>query len=878
VKFRRARRDAFLLLLLAAMPAVAYAPAWTARRLLGPGDGAALHFPLRALVWESYARGELPEWNPTIFLGTPLLAAYRPGALYPLMPALAFLPPFAAFQVLVLVSLAASAILVFLYLRRLGAERVGAFVGGLCFALGPYLVAHLSDTATLVAAPLLPLVLLAAEDHMRLGTPARAAGLAVSLALLLLAGSPEAARAGAALVAGRLVVGHVLRPGPRGPSVRASLLALLAAGLLAAPQLVPTLVLARDAGRSVTGLANRDRPLPGLFGLVLRYASHTPAASLALAALPLALTQTPIRVLGLALALCLALQWGRGPLSAPGAPGLVFELTLCVLAGLSLSAQWRARRRPEGARLRAYFLIAALASAAVLSVAAAAVGPLPESLAGAVGVLALSLILYFSLATSPHAVRAGLWLLPLTVSFLLQPGGRRPWDLYPTEGDLYEGSATRRALWNAMGAGVRERMLALVRDWPRDQERDLAYANWVGLEGGRSANGYDPMVPLRTRVALGGMGVGGTLPNAFFRSEPARLEMLGVRWVQVPAGSLTAPRIGFAGDPVDLRLDPGRRRFFPLPMTPATEVQVVSLLSDAVGVAQAQEVARVEARLATGRSFELSLRAGVDTAEWSWERPDVRPRVAHQLAPVFGTWTDPGAGFAAHRYLGRLRLPGRYLVDGVSVEARPEAGRLLLGRLAVFDALTGAVTPVSLPAAFVSDGGVLAERAVTPLVRLFEVAGGARAWVAERPRVLADDEAVVRALGTPAAFGVDPRREAFVTAEDARALTTDTGGRAGRAEVLLRADPRRLDIRAEGPGLLIVSEAWDRGWSAAVDDARASIVRVNHAEMGVPLAVGIHRVVLSYRTPGLFFGGVLALLGAIGLAVAAARGPRRGRG
>ncbi len=715
MKFRRARRDAFLLLLLAAMPALAYAPAWTARRLLGPGDGAALHFPLRALVWESYGRGELPEWNPTIFLGTPLLAAYRPGAFYPLMPALAFLPPFAAFQVLVLVSLAASAILVFLYLRRLGAERVGAFVGGLCFALGPYLVAHLSDTATLVAAPLLPLVLLAAEDHMRLGTPARAAGLAVSLALLLLAGSPEAARAGAALVAGRLVVGHVLRPGPRGPSVRASLLALLAAGLLAAPQLVPTLVLARDAGRSVTGLANRDRPLPGLFGLVLRYASHTPAASLALAAVPLALTQMPIRVLGLALALCLALQWGRGPLSAPGAPGLVFELTLCVLAGLSLSAQWRARRRPEGARLRAYFLIAALASAAALSVAAAAVGPLPESLAGAVGVLALSLILYFSLATSPHALRAGLWLLPLTVSFLLQPGGRRPWDLYPTEADLYEGSATRRALWNAMGAGVRERMLALVRDWPRDQERDLAYANWAGLEGGRSANGYDPMVPLRTRVALGGMAVGGTLPSAFFRSEPARLEMLGVRWVQVPAGSLTAPRIGFAGDPLDLRLDPGRRRFFPLPMTPATEIQIVSLLSDAVSVAQGQEVARVEARLATGRSFELSLRAGVDTAEWSWERPDVRPRVAHQLAPVFGTWTDPGAGFAAHRYLGRLRLPGRYLVDGVSLEARPEAGRLLLARLAVFDALTGAVTPVSLPAAFVSDGGVLAERAVTPL-------------------------------------------------------------------------------------------------------------------------------------------------------------------
>ena len=869
--FRRFRRDAAALLLLAVLPALAYAPAWAAGRLLGPGDGAALHFPLRALVWESYQRGDLPAWNPTIFLGTPLLAAYRPGALYPLMAVLALASPFTAFQLLVLVSLAASAVLVFLYLRRLGAERVGAFVGGLSYALGPYLVAHLSDTATVVAAPLLPLVLLAAEDHMNRGTPGRAAGLAVSLALLLLAGSPEAAMAGTALVAGRVLVGHLLMPSPRGPTVRATLLALVAAGLLASPQLVPTLVAARDAGRSVTGLADRERPLPGLFGLVLRYASHTPAASLALAALPLALTQRPIRVLGLALAICLALQWGRGPLSAPGAMGLVFDLTLCVLAGLSLSAQWRTRRSPEGARLRAYFLVAALASAAVLSVAAAVVGPLPEALSGAVGVLALSLILYFSLATSPHPVRAGLWLLPLAASFLLQPGSRRPWDRYPTRADLYEGSATRVALRRTMGARAGERTLTLVRDWPRDQERDLAYANWAGLGGGRSASGYDPMVPLRTRAALGGMSVGGTLPPSLFRSDPVRLELLGISWVELPAASLAAPRIGFTGDPVELRLEPGRRRFFPLSIVPATEVQVVSLLSRSERVPQGREVARLTVRLASGRSFDLVLRAGVDTAEWAWERADLGGRVAHQRAPIFESWLDPGAAFAGHRYLGRLRLPGRYLVDGIGIEAFPGAGDLLLSRIGVFDALTGAVTPVSLPATYVSDAGVLAEMAATPIVRLYEVARGARAWVAERPRVLPDDEAVVRALAMPTAIGLDPRREALMTATDARALGSLRGARAGRAEVV-RAAAGRLDIRAEGPGLLVVSEGWDPGWSAQVDDKAAPVARVNQAEMAVTLGPGIRRVVLSYEPPGLVLGALLAAVGALGIVVPLLRG------
>ena len=176
------RRDFVFLALLLALPVVAHAPCWWESRLLGPGDGAALHFPLRALVWEAYRGGEVPAWNPTIFLGTPLLAAYRPGAFYPAMPLLALLPPFPAFQLLVLGSLSAAGALVFFYVRGLGAEPVGAYVAGFCFSLGPYLVGHVDDTATLVAAPMLPLVLLAAEAHIARGGHARAAGLAVSVA------------------------------------------------------------------------------------------------------------------------------------------------------------------------------------------------------------------------------------------------------------------------------------------------------------------------------------------------------------------------------------------------------------------------------------------------------------------------------------------------------------------------------------------------------------------------------------------------------------------------------------------------------------------------------------------------------------------------
>jgi hypothetical protein len=875
VTFRRIRQDLPLLLLLAALPVLAHAPALRAGRLLGPGDGADLHLPLRAAVWESYRNRDIPSWNPGIFLGTPLLAGYRAGAFYPPMAGLAALPPFTAFQVLVLASLAACGPLVFLYVRRLGGERVGAFVAGTSYALGPYLVGHLGDTATVTAAPLLPLLLLAAESHVNRGTAGRAAGLAVTLALVLLAGSPEATRAAAALLLGRLLVAHLM-PGARTPRPLVSILAVAGGLALAAPQLLPTLLAAREAGRAVTGLASPDTPLPGFFGLVLRYASHTPAPALALAALPLAVTQTPVRVLGVALLVSLALQWGRGPLAAAGALAIVFDLTLCILAGLSLSAQWRWRREPGGARLRAYFLVASLASAAALSVAAAVLGPLPETLAAAVGVLALSLILYFSLAPSPHELRAGIWLLPLTISFLLQPHGRSAWGDAPTRADLARGSGTHEAVRGAMGALARERVLTLVRRWPHGREADLAYANRAAFTGGRSANGYDPMVPLRTRMALGSMSVGGLLPGAFFRTDPARLALLGIRWVQVPVDLLGGdPGPMGRGEPLDITIPPGEARLFPLPMVPATHVVLVSSLSDAVSVPQDEPVVVVRARLAsTGREFDLYAQAGVHTGEWALDRPDVRARAAHRRPPIAQSWPGPGGGFEAHLYEGVLALPGRYYLDGISVERLHGRGSLRLAHLAVMDEVTRRTTSVALGAAYVSDTRYLVERAITPAVRLFEVPAGVPARVVPRLRILPDDAAVVQALEAPTRLGVDPLQEALATAADAPRSPLPPGARAGRAEVV-RAEGGSIDVRGQGPGLLVVAAAWDAGWSASVDGEPLPLLRVDHAAIGVPIRAGIHRVLLRHRARGLTSGLALAALGAGGLAYALLRGRAR---
>ena len=422
-------------------------------------------------------------------------------------------------------------------------------MAALGFALGPTLVAHLGDTAMVVAAPALPLLLLAAEAQLARARASTAAALAVAVALLLLAGSPEAVGAGALLLGARLLLAPRGGPGGEGRGRAGGTLptasAVLAGVLLAAPQLVPTLVALREAGPGGTGVAGPEASaLAGLAGLVVRYASHTPAAVFALAAVPLLAGLPSLRPLAAVAGLALVFFAARGVPEGAGALPLAFDFALALLGGLSLSAQWRARHEPRGRRLRLLALIAALFAAASLSVATTVTGPLAPELAAPVGLLALGLILYFALAESAEPAVAHVFVLPLLASFLLQPWGRDAWAGAPTVAELEQATPTREALDRAMGERRSQRTLTLATSWPRARERDLAWANRASLTGLRNVNGYDPLVPASRRAALDGMGSDGTVPRHLLETDPGRLELLGVRWVQVPTEALVVPADG----------------------------------------------------------------------------------------------------------------------------------------------------------------------------------------------------------------------------------------------------------------------------------------------------------------------------------------------
>ncbi len=211
--------------------------------------------------------GQVPLWNPYLFLGVPFLANPQAAVLYPLHWPLSWLTPeqALAWSALLHVWLAAG----FTYTlgrRSFGLSRSGAWLAGAVFGLGGYMLARVENINQLNALTWLPAILWL-YDETALSRHRRAAlrwgcALTAAIALCLLAGHTQSffitmVGLGLYAVAGifsratsaEWPSSRVAQPGapkaaakkvlkPLGP-----LLAVAPAALLAAAQLLPTLEL-----------------------------------------------------------------------------------------------------------------------------------------------------------------------------------------------------------------------------------------------------------------------------------------------------------------------------------------------------------------------------------------------------------------------------------------------------------------------------------------------------------------------------------------------------------------------------------------------------------------------------------------------------------
>ena len=249
------------------------------------------------------------------------------------------------------------------------------------------------------------------------------------------------------------------------------------------------------------------------------------------------------------------------------------------------------------------------------------------------------------------------------------------------------------------------------------------------------------------------------------------------------------------------------------------------------------------------------------------QRPDITDAKGLRSANGY----DP---LAPRDYLRAVGM--RYDGDVLTTRRLSSASSRVLDLLRVTTVLTDAGAPAPAPA----------------LDRVGPVAGGRLVRYEHRP-ALADVFLVgeVRRTTTPAVLAAldgrtpfDPGTTAFVERDCPACRDATQPGPAGTVE-RRRWDTASVtvDVRADRPALVVVSQAWFPGWRAAVDGRAAPVIRVDGLVQGVLVPAGRHHVRLHYEAPGLRAGALVsgatlaALLVALGVERRFSRSARRAR-
>jgi len=81
------------------------------------------------------------------------------------------------------------------------------------------------------------------------------------------------------------------------------------------------------------------------------------------------------------------------------------------------------------------------------------------------------------------------------------------------------------------------------------------------------------------------------------------------------------------------------------------------------------------------------------------------------------------------------------------------------------------------------------------------------------------------------------------------------------------SDPNRVEltVSAARPAMLVMTDLWHPGWTAAIDNRAAPLRRVNYLQRGLWCPPGRHAVVLNFRPPSLNPGLLMTGAGMLGL-------------
>ena len=893
------RGDRIVILLLAALVLAVFWRA-VAGGIFYLGDILQLDYPLRSAYATELSRGSLPLWTTLVYGGYPLLAEGSLGALYP--PNLtmhALLPVAIALNVFILAHLVWAALGAYAFGRRLGGRPAAALASALAFALGGPLVARLTEVNALACAAWLPWLFLLV-DRLVAGVPAShrvrdAACLALALGMAFLTGQLQLAGLGLlAVLAYALYLNWATRQHVR--VVGLWIVALVLGVALAAAQLLPGYELAQfwapaadvdPESLTLSSLHPRD-----LVSLVSPFVSGTPdpgasagwVSYVGLLPLLLALLAPflvpprvdvglrpvrPARFFAVLAVVALLLSLGRynpvymallrlplfGLLPVPGHSLPLFGFSVAMLAGMGLEALL-ARLHQGADHADGNWAWLAVAAIALLAVAVTAsisqVSPwmsIWRWLPVVLGLLALAWVVWAWRSRGSSSALLAIVALALIASDLAAFNAVCNLTCNQTM-PLDEFAAQPHSLSFLQSQTGVYRIYTQEKAAPSPSVmREAYYPNLSLTYGLPTASGLLPLVPPR---------------YAQYTSEMTgnMLNLLGVKYYLIPQ----VPPVDEAGDFYDVA-DPyaynpvGQTATMPLMVVEAFEIE--SYVSHSAEWENRTLVARLTAvALDEDEVMDYNLILGAQTADWAYDRSDVRQVVTYSRPTVARSFPArsgfPPEDHTGYVYRGRYTLHYPSLTQGFQVAPAVPASSLHVERITLIDEQGNRYLLSHLQGksdhtlAYLSDNvAIFQNHDVLPRIFLTYAA-----------RAVPDDQ---EALAILRSREFDPRHEVLLAAE-ARSTTQMPTEGAERVE-LVSYDSRRVvaSVTAPADSYLVLTDAWYPGWKVLVDGQEAPLLRADVLFRAVHLTAGEHTVEFTYapasfRTGALISGAALLLV------------------
>lgn len=381
------------------------------------------------------------------------------------------------------------------------------------------------------------------------------------------------------------------------------------------------------------------------------------------------------------------------------------------------------------------------------------------------------------------------------------------------------------------------------------------------------AQAYDPLELSRHRVYS---GVVNYVDNWL-------LDLLGVRFRVLPANPPALPSYRQTGFNPQHPLvsggaaNPAGREAWQVPGDAGDEFRVVSALEDAWGVADGEPVAEWILTDDHGRQRVITMVAGRDTADWTYDDPVNVVPPAHSRAQVafsFDLPTPlPGGARSVHLYYAAFPLEGRPRITRVEFRQTMPVGRVQVYGFGLFDRASGQMYQFYDREKYrvvYRDGNVTIQENQAAFPRAFAVPEAVVVPSAEDALTLLTEgpfqprrQVILEAADT----GLEPRADWAVGAADGT-----LGEPYGDVQLVEYGSTSVTVSASTDGGYLVLTDASYPGWKAFVDGQEQPIYRADYLFRAVQLPPGAHTVEFRYE-PATFTLGVRISLGALVLAL-----------